>query len=96
VSRLIWLAGLIGFVVGVATGSVPAQTVRRIALTVDDLPGVAQTPTLAALEDINRRLLATLRIDRVPAVGFVNAQGVDVEGDERHAWRCFARGSGRP
>jgi peptidoglycan/xylan/chitin deacetylase (PgdA/CDA1 family) len=90
VSRLIWLAGLIGFVVGVATSSVPAQTARRIALTFDDLPGVAQTPTVAALEDINRRLLATLRIDRVPAVGFVNARGVDVDG-EREARLALLR-----
>lgn len=77
-SRLIWL---VGFVVGAATLSVPAQTTRRIALTFDDLPGVAQTPTVARLDDINRRLLATLRIERVPAVGFVNAQGVEVEGE---------------
>jgi peptidoglycan/xylan/chitin deacetylase (PgdA/CDA1 family) len=90
VSRLIWLAGLVGFVVGVATSPVPAKTARRIALTFDDLPGVAQTPTVAALEDINRRLLATLRIDRVPAVGFVNARGVDVDG-EREARLALLR-----
>ena len=84
---MIWL---IGFVFGVATLSAPAQTVRRIALTFDDLPGVAQSPTVATLDDINRRLLATLRIERVPAVGFVNARGVDVEG-EREARLALLR-----
>lgn len=60
---------------------VPAQAVRRIALTFDDLPGVSQRSSLAVLDDINTRLLATLRIERVPAVGFVNERGVDVPGE---------------
>ena len=57
---------------------------RQIAITFDDLPGVTQQPTVANLDEINARLLATLRIERVPAVGFVNERGVDV-GDERAA-----------
>lgn len=61
--------------------SAPAQPVRRIALTFDDLPGVSQRSSLEALDDINMRLLATLRIDRVPAVGFVNERGLDVPGE---------------
>ncbi len=59
----------------------PAQTSRRIALTFDDLPGVSQQSSLAVLDDINARLLATLRIERVPAVGFVNERGLDVDGE---------------
>lgn len=59
----------------------PAQPVRRIALTFDDLPGVSQRSSLAVLDDINTRLLATLRIERVPAVGFVNERGLDVQGE---------------
>lgn len=62
-------------------GPAPAQPVRRIALTFDDLPGVSQRSSLAVLDDINTRLLATLRIERVPAVGFVNEGGLDVAGE---------------
>ena len=54
------------------------------------------------LDVINTRLLATLRIERVPAVGFVNERGLDVEG-ERDARardsRALARrayGAGQP
>jgi peptidoglycan/xylan/chitin deacetylase (PgdA/CDA1 family) len=54
---------------------------RQIAITFDDLPGVTQQSTVANLDEINARLLATLRIERVPAVGFVNERGVDVEGE---------------
>ena len=64
-----------------AVAAAPAQPVRRIALTFDDLPGVSQRSSLAVLDDINRRLLATLRIERVPAVGFVNERGLDVPGE---------------
>lgn len=60
----------------------PAQPVRRIALTFDDLPGVSQRSSLAVLDDINTRLLATLRIEGVPAVGFVNERGLDVAGEQ--------------
>lgn len=69
-------------VAAVATGG--AREVRRVAMTFDDLPGVSQRGSLAGLADINARLLATLRIERVPAIGFVNEQGLEVEG-ERYA-----------
>lgn len=62
-------------------GSATAQVVRRIALTFDDLPGVSQQSSLAVLDDINTRLLATLRIERVPAVGLVNESGLEVSGE---------------
>ena len=78
---------LVGVAAGVALLSAtlaPAQGVRRIALTFDDLPGVSQQSSLAVLDDMNRRLLATLRVERVPAVGFVNARALEVEG-ERNA-----------
>lgn len=64
--------------IALCVAAVPAQPVRRIALTFDDLPGVSQRSSLAVLDDINTRLLATLRIDQVPAVGFVNEGGLDV------------------
>ena len=68
----------------------PAQPVRRIALTFDDLPGVSQRSSLAVLDDINTRLLATLRIERVPAVGFVNERGLDMP-DQREARLALVR-----
>lgn len=58
-----------------------AQAPRRMALTFDDLPGVTTPSTLAALEDVNARLLATLRILRIPAIGFVNEGRLEVEGE---------------
>jgi peptidoglycan-N-acetylglucosamine deacetylase len=65
-----------------AVAAAPPQPVRRIALTFDDLPGVSQRSSLAVLDDINTRLLATLRIDGVPAVGFVNERGLEVPGEQ--------------
>lgn len=58
-----------------------AQAPRRMALTFDDLPGIVRPSTLAALEDVNARLLATLRITRIPAIGFVNERALEVEGE---------------
>ena len=52
-----------------------------MAITLDDLPGISQQPSAASLDVINARLLATLRIERVPAVGFVNERGIDIEGE---------------
>ncbi len=72
---------LAALAVACCAASAPAQPVRRIALTFDDLPGVSQRSSLEVLDDINTRLLATLRIDRVPAVGFVNERGLDVPGE---------------
>jgi peptidoglycan/xylan/chitin deacetylase (PgdA/CDA1 family) len=63
---------------------------RRIAITIDDLPGVAQTPDLKTLVDMNRRMLAALRRSRVPAIGFVNERGLHVEG-ERDARAAILR-----
>jgi len=65
----------------------PPSTSRAIAMTFDDLPGVLARPTADSLADINRRLLATLRIAGAPAIGFVNEGRLDVDGerDERTA-----------
>ena len=50
-----------------------AQPNRAIAITIDDLPaGAAQTMTAAAITEMTQRLLATLKQQQVPAVGFVN------------------------
>lgn len=73
------LAALLVLLVPAANPS--AQPVRRIALTFDDLPGVSRRHSLEALDDMSTRLLATLRISKVPAIGFVNEGGLDVDGE---------------
>lgn len=45
-----------------------------LAITVDDLPIGGPDEGLAAVAEINRRLVATLRRESVPAVGFVNEE----------------------
>lgn len=76
------VSGAIAACVALWAAVAPAQPVRRIALTFDDLPGVSQRSSLAVLDDINTRLLATLRIEGIPAVGFVNERGLDVAGQQ--------------
>lgn len=57
-----------------STASPPAaQPDRQIAITIDDLPAsAAQSMSGAAITDMTSRLLATLKQQQVPAVGFVN------------------------
>lgn len=75
----------------VLVGCVQAQPVnsqgktnRAVAITFDDLPGVAMAQSqrcdLPAFEDVNRRLLKTITQQKIPALGLV------VEGNlcERH------------
>ncbi len=53
----------------------PADTPpdRRIAITIDDLPaGAANSMPAAAITTMTKQLLATLREQKVPVVGFVN------------------------
>jgi peptidoglycan/xylan/chitin deacetylase (PgdA/CDA1 family) len=46
---------------------------RAIAITIDDLPaGAANSMTAASITEMTTKLLATLREQKVPAVGFVN------------------------
>ncbi len=71
---------VLGFAILLAAAQAPSPS-RAIAITFDDLPGVSQAAKAANLEAINTRLLATLRIERVPTVGFVNERGVEVEGE---------------
>jgi len=58
---------------GITSASAAAQTDRKVAVTIDDLPaGDAYTIDAATITDINSRLVATLREQKIPAVGFVN------------------------
>jgi peptidoglycan/xylan/chitin deacetylase (PgdA/CDA1 family) len=48
---------------------------RQVAITIDDLPaGAAYSMSAAAITDMTSRLLAILREQKIPAVGFVNEQ----------------------
>lgn len=56
---------------GVCTAA--AQTDRKIAITVDDLPASnAYSMDTATITDINAKIVATLHDQKIPAVGFVN------------------------
>jgi peptidoglycan/xylan/chitin deacetylase (PgdA/CDA1 family) len=53
----------------------PSQPQRKIAITIDDLPaGGANFMSAGEILDMTNKLLATLRGQKVPAVGFVNEQ----------------------
>ena len=53
----------------------PASSQRMIAFTIDDLPaGAANFMTGPEIVEMTNKLLATLREQKVPAVGFVNEQ----------------------
>lgn len=57
-----------------AHAAAPVAVERAVAVTIDDVPGVATTADpcdAAALTDLNERLLASLARQRVPATAFV-------------------------
>jgi peptidoglycan/xylan/chitin deacetylase (PgdA/CDA1 family) len=58
-----------------------ADPARRIAITLDDLPGRAGKPTLSSLIDMNNRVLAALQAAHAPAIGFVNEARIQVDGE---------------
>jgi peptidoglycan-N-acetylglucosamine deacetylase len=58
---------------------VPAS--REIAITFDDLPFGGADLGLARIRAANEGILATLRKDRVPAVGFVNERKLFIPGE---------------
>ena len=58
---------------GLASGVADAQPERAIAITIDDLPaGAAQFMSAAEITSMTTKLLATLKENKVPAIGFVN------------------------
>jgi peptidoglycan-N-acetylglucosamine deacetylase len=61
------------FVVATPVSGADTPPDRQIAITIDDLPaGAANTMSAAAITEMTTKLLATLRQQKVPAVGFVN------------------------
>jgi peptidoglycan/xylan/chitin deacetylase (PgdA/CDA1 family) len=68
-----------------------AEPPRRMAITLDDLPGRAGASTVPLLAGVNARILAALRAEHAPAIGFVNEGRLQVDG-ERDARVGLLRG----
>jgi peptidoglycan-N-acetylglucosamine deacetylase len=69
--RLVTLAVCI--VAAITTAQAATQPDRQVAITIDDLPaGNAAFMDAATITDMTSRLLAQLREQKIPAVGFVN------------------------
>lgn len=65
-----------------AVVALPAtQPDRTVALTFDDLPGVARAGTLEDFQQMNGRMLEALGRHEIPAIGFVNEGKLDVPGE---------------
>jgi peptidoglycan/xylan/chitin deacetylase (PgdA/CDA1 family) len=55
---------------------------RRVALTFDDLPKGGAPLPMEQLRSMTRKLLAALKAAHAPAIGFVNGEKVEVEGEK--------------
>ena len=70
------------------------KTVRRVAVTFDDLPMTGGgNPTGPAVVENNRKIVATLTANKIPAVGFVNERQLEATGQQeerRAALRLWA------
>jgi hypothetical protein len=60
-----------GFV-GATPKSPPKSPHREVAITFDDLPVITTSQDTTSWNRITNKLLAAMRADRVPVVGFVN------------------------
>lgn len=49
-----------------------APTARQVAITIDDLPAAANTMPATEVVDMTSRLMAALKRENIPVVGFVN------------------------
>lgn len=78
---------LAGSATALATMQASDRPARTVAITIDDLPRPGRDRSLAAVENVSRLLLDTLKREKVPAIGFVNEQYLFVDGevDERIA-----------
>jgi peptidoglycan-N-acetylglucosamine deacetylase len=85
-------------ILGVTASARPAGAaadapVREVAITVDDLPAAAASPTRGdakSIIDMTTKILATLKQQNVPAVGFVNEQKVYKWGEVDERIRALA------
>jgi peptidoglycan-N-acetylglucosamine deacetylase len=58
----------------------PAAPARTIAITLDDLPFVGYGLPLTGIQEETTRLLSALKRNQVPAIGFVNEDKLEVDG----------------
>lgn len=69
-------------VLAMVCGVLSAQSLRTVAVSIDDLPAVSTRRDLKTRQDITRKLLSHIKKFRVPAIGFVNENKLYV-GDKR-------------
>jgi peptidoglycan/xylan/chitin deacetylase (PgdA/CDA1 family) len=84
-AALMFLCVMCAFSIALGTLASRADTPpdRQIAITIDDLPaGAANSMTAASITDMTTQLLATLRQQKIPAVGFVNERKLYYKWDE--------------
>jgi peptidoglycan/xylan/chitin deacetylase (PgdA/CDA1 family) len=67
-----WKNSLLFFVLASTAVSAVGQNTRTIAITIDDLPVVSTRTDLKNRQNITRKLLAQIKRERVPVIGFVN------------------------
>lgn len=74
-------ATVITFLVFLSSALFAQQAQREIAITIDDLPGASLTMTGAEMVELTPKLLATLKQNNIPAVGFVNEKRLYAKGE---------------
>ena len=81
VTSLLVAVGLGAFLAARTQDPAKAEPKRQIAVTVDDLPLAGGPNDLETARSVTRRILAALRAHRVPAIGFVNEDKLQVTGE---------------
>lgn len=67
----------------VSTAAQTAQPVRRVAVTIDDLPYIAPgQSSLRGAQRVTKEILRVLRSHQAPAIGFVNEGKLEVNGEK--------------
>jgi peptidoglycan/xylan/chitin deacetylase (PgdA/CDA1 family) len=79
---LVLRAALAMLVLAWAAATFPAAPTRTVAITIDDLPFVGYGLGLPRIQQETARLLSVLKRQRVPAIGFVNEDKLEVAGEE--------------
>lgn len=69
-------------------GDAAPAVLQRVAVTIDDLPWNGRTQPGESIEDATRRLLGTLTMRGVPAVGLVNCARTGPDDPVLRAWRA--------
>jgi peptidoglycan/xylan/chitin deacetylase (PgdA/CDA1 family) len=74
------IAGLAPLACAWTVASSPASPGRSMAVTVDDLPFVGYGLGLTGIQEETGKLLSALKRNQVPAIGFVNEDKLEVDG----------------